>query len=103
MKTYRLTYRENNVPEILGQFQTQEELDRLLLSEFRIITEESLLTFDDQQFLIKGLKAWAKSQWNPNAPKAFTFKYPETLLTEFRRPVYATQDTTVGRWTITEY
>lgn len=102
--TYRLAYRENNRTEILGQFSTQEELDRLLLEEFRIIEEESLLQFDDRNALINGLKAWARSQWNPNADKTFTFTYPETLVSEFHRPAYnAKLELTTGRWFITQY
>lgn len=103
-KYYRLTYRENNETEILGHFSTQEELDRLLLNEFRIIEEESLLQFDDRHALISGLKAWAKSQWSPNAEKSFTFTYPETLISEFHRPAYnAKLELTTGRWYITQF
>ena len=88
MKTFKLTYRENNETSVLGEFQHQEELNRLIESEARTIESESAMPVFNQMVLIDSLKQWASSQWNPNAAKRMTYKNPDSE--------------TVGVWEIEE-
>lgn len=88
MTEYKLTYQENNEVSELGTFQYQEELNRLIESEARLIEDESIMSVYDQMALVHSLKTWASSQYDPNASKVFRFTYPDSK--------------TVGTWTIEE-